>query len=104
MASTEENTMEHPLLGDMVVWDEAGDSANVRGLIKRYGKGPFKVIGLRLHRKGAVTICPYDISVELSESECREFSGHLFKAAGSTNMPPSYPPDTDILYGSQNQG
>jgi hypothetical protein len=61
--------MNHPLLGDMVVWDEAVCPTLVEDMISRHGKGPFKVVGLRLHRKGVQSRCPYAISVELSDDD-----------------------------------
>ncbi len=71
--------MNHPLLGDMVVWDEAVYPTLVEGMISCYGKGPFKVVGLRLHRKGAQSRCPYAISIELSDNDHKEFAGEWFK-------------------------
>ena len=75
--------MEYPsfVLGDMVDWDEAVyDAVLLADMVNRYGKGPFKVVGLRLHREGEKRIrAPFAVTIWISEGDWQELAGEWFK-------------------------
>jgi hypothetical protein len=74
--------MEYPsfVLGDMVAWDEAVyDAVLLADMVSRYGKGPFKVVGLRSYRKEARTRAPFAVTIWISEGNWQEFAGEWFK-------------------------
>jgi hypothetical protein len=77
--------MDYPsfVLGDMVVWDEAVyDAGLLAGVVNRYGKGPFKVVGLRLYREGEKRIrAPFAVTIWISEGDWQELAGEWFKKA-----------------------
>ncbi len=73
--------VKHFQLEDMVVWDESVYPQLVADVVSRYGVGPFKVIGIRLHPKEVKARCPFAVTIELPGEVRQEFAGEWFKRA-----------------------
>lgn len=73
--------IEKPTLEEQVVWDDAIYPSILLSLVACYGEGPFKIVGLRLHREEAQARCPYAVTIELRNKERKEFAGEWFKRA-----------------------
>lgn len=71
-------------LEEFVVWDEDIYPTILPDMIERFGKGPFKVVGLNLHRPGVRRVensskgAPYLITIELANGERKAFAGEWF--------------------------
>jgi hypothetical protein len=73
-------------LGEQVTWDEEIYPFILDDIIKKCGKGPFPVVGLRLHTKTAranksLTEASYAVTVRLANGERHEFAGEWFRRA-----------------------
>lgn len=54
-------------LGETVVWDREIYPSILPDMVKRYGDGPFRVVGLRLwtNDSGKPSVAPYMITLEV---------------------------------------
>lgn len=68
---------------DQVLWDRNRYPELVGSMLSKYGPGPFKVVGLRLHTKEAFAsrhppVFPVAVTIELVDDSRKEFSGEWF--------------------------
>lgn len=66
-------------LGEMVEWDESAFPSHLPFMIEKYGKGPFKVVGLNL-RSVTKSGDYYSVTIETQGVE-QSFDGRWFKRA-----------------------
>ena len=66
-------------INDQVQWNKNRYPKLVNSMISRYGEGPFRVVGLRLHLEGVKCISPAAVTIEFTDSTRHEFAGEWFK-------------------------
>ena len=75
-----ENPAKRLSLADNVTWDKERYPSLVGGMIEKYGEGPFKVVGLRLHRPEVQAVDPLVVTILLKDGRPQEFgAGEWFK-------------------------
>lgn len=69
-------------LEENLIWDEEVYPAFLQGMLTKFGRGPFKVVGLRLcERIASVGDCPYAVTIQLANNTRHEFPGEWFVRA-----------------------
>lgn len=70
-------------LGEMVIWDERVYPEILPSVVDTYGKGPFKIVGLRLSERQKdgcdSSVAPYIITISLDNGESHNFAGEWFR-------------------------
>ena len=80
-------------LKELVVWDKSAYPNLFEDMVsnyKQHGDGPFRVVGLRLHSKGAIARNPhrdYSVTVEFPDGDRHEFDGNWFKRMKADECP-----------------
>ena len=66
---------------DTVEWDRSRYPTLLPHMISRFGEGPFRVVGLRLHLPGVKTVSPVAVTITVPNrnEERQELAGEWFK-------------------------